>query len=138
MPTSDDDELFRLELQAAALSASVGRLNEDLGDQVVVLAHEAKRNRRLVKALAVSIALDIALSIGLAVGFAKIDNNSDAIAESQRVSQEEALCPVWQAFLDSKSQEAKDRYPKGPEAYEKVFDDIRHGYDVLGCAQLKP
>jgi hypothetical protein len=137
MTTShDDDDLLRLELQAAALSASVGRINEDIGDQVAKLSHVAKRNRRLIKALAASFALDILLTIGLAFGFVQLGHTSDELNAVQKVAQREALCPLFEIFMQARSEEGKARSTLSPEEYDRAYDRIENGYHAMKCGDI--
>jgi hypothetical protein len=137
MTTShDDDDLLRLELQAAALSASVGRINEDIGDQVVKLSLMAKKNRRLIKALAASFALDILLTIGLGFGFVQLDKTSSELDAVQKVAQREALCPLFDIFMQARSEEGKARSTLSPEEYDRAYDRIENGYHAMKCGDI--
>lgn len=141
-PPSDD--LSRLTAAAEELVLNVNSLNKDAGRQLVTLTQRAKTNRQLIWALAASFLLDILLTIALGLGYVAVNDNSNRIGDvtgrldqSQTVGRQRALCPLYQLFLDSKSDAARQRNPDGPEAYDKAFKTIEDGYNALMCDEFK-
>lgn len=61
------EDINRLANEAEELSVAVGKLNEDMADQVTTLSVVVKRDRKLTKWLAVSVVLDVILSAALGV-----------------------------------------------------------------------
>lgn len=64
----------------------------------------------------------------------RVDNNSKNIAEIQRQTSSDVLCPLWVRFLraynpDSPSAQAD------PFGYEQSYREIERGATVLGCRQ---
>jgi len=67
--TSSDGERQQVRLlaeEAEKLAVAVDKLNVDMSEQVVAMVKIVKRDRRLIRGLAISVALDILLSIGIA------------------------------------------------------------------------
>lgn len=138
------DELARLTQAAYELVENVNALNRDAGNQLVSLTHRAKVNRRMIWMLVASFALDVIITAMLGLAFLAVDRNASNIKDvtdrldlSQSVGRQRALCPLYQLFLDSKSDAARAQNPQGPEAYDKAFKTIEDGYSALQCDEFK-
>lgn len=130
---------------AQELVAQVSRLSHDSAEQYVQVAKVAKRARFLSMLTAVSIILLALLMAGLGFGMAELNQNSDNInllakevQAKQKLTEEEALCPLYNLFLISKSPERRAQHPAGPKAYDEAFEVIQDGYDALGCKKEMP
>src|SRR5258708_8743247 len=80
MSTSDDN-IQELSAQAIALDATINRLNEDIGAQVVKLSYMAKRNRHIIWGLGISLLLNIVLTILMGFSFNAVHNNTTNIKQ---------------------------------------------------------
>ncbi len=128
--------------QAAALTKSVNKLNADVGDQMVSMAKVTKRNERLIVGLIISFILDVTLTVFMAFGMVVLKSNTDDIqvltdkvVAVQTVQRQKALCPLYQLFLDSKSEVGRARAPD-PVKYDQAFVVIQQGFDALKCTEL--
>lgn len=145
-PENNDrsEELARLTAVAYELVDNVNKLNRDSGKQLVTLTHRAKRNRQMIWMLIGSFLVDVVLTILLAAGFVSVNDNANKIESvttrldmSQTIGRQRALCPLYQIFLDSKSDAGRKRSPQGPEAYDRAFKTIEDGYNALECNDFK-
>ncbi len=122
---------------AAALVERIDGLTNGTGDQLVVLAQTAKRNRRMIIALSVSILLDIALTVLMAFGMSYMNDLTKRIDETQRVTTVEVLCPLYQQFVNADTPAQRELAKKNGQdmkARDEASRVIHHSYDVLGCA----
>jgi hypothetical protein len=141
-PTNGDrdrrDELINLAVQ---LINEVDDLAEDSGNQFVALARRARTNRLLIVATIVSVSIDLIITIVLSIIGVGMQHNTDRIDsltqrldEAQTVQRQKALCPLYQIFLDSRSEAGRKAAPD-PKKYDHAFTVIQQGYDALECGQ---
>lgn len=133
----NEEELRALIAQANALTASVDRLNSDIGEQVVELGRVDKQNHNMIRVLAAVVIVQLVLGALVAISLFGVKSNTDRLDRSEIVSRQEALCPLYELFLESKSPQGRDAYPQGPEAYDQAFMTIQHGYDALQCSDFQ-
>jgi hypothetical protein len=124
---------------AGALAIEVEELSEDSGQQLVSLTHRAKTNRRLAFISIAGGLLDVVLTVVIAFALAGMNSNThriDALTQrldtAQTVQRQKALCPLYQVFLDSKSDKARAAAPD-PAKYDHAFVVIKAGYKALEC-----
>lgn len=137
---NDPDRLNRLAELASEIIEELEHLANDSGRQFVNLAKRAQMNRRLITVTIFSLVLDVILSIFLALGIYQIRSNEDDITAlthridlSQTVQRQKALCPLYQLFLDMKSEAGRAAAPD-PLKYDHSFRVIQDGYDALTCS----
>lgn len=136
-PTTD--RIARLTELAAELLDEVQELAGDNGEQLVTLTRRERSNRRLILAVIAGFTLDVMLTVAMAFGLLavtananRIDNLTHRLDLSQTETRQWALCPLYQVFLDMKSPQGRERAPD-PEKYDRAFEVIEDGYQVLDC-----
>jgi hypothetical protein len=135
--TTEESELGRLTAEARKLVIAVEGLNRDAGNKLVDLTVSDRRNRRVQWALVLSYLAHVGLTVALIFAFNGLSGNTSAINEVQKVAQRDALCPLFQIFIDARSEEGKARSTLTPEEYDRAYDNIQNGYDAMKCAQFK-
>mgnify|MGYP001589292114 FL=1 len=122
----------------------VEQLNKESSTTIEDVARTAVKTRRFTWALAVSLALDVALTTVLGLVIDTQQDNSDKIAAvvrdvetAQGIQRQEALCPLYQLFLDSESKVPPNQTPEQLAERTKAFGIIHKSYDSLECAKLK-
>lgn len=131
-----DPEIRELTRLGAELINRIDGLVGDTGDHLVDLAKQGKSNRRFIWALAISVVLDIALTIAMAVGFNTVNTLSNRVNETQKITQEQVLCPLYQQFINAdtpKSRELAKANGQDLKVRDEAFRTIRRSYEVLGC-----
>jgi hypothetical protein len=123
VPT-DADRVRRLAANAGALAEKVDllvdrveELHDDLQTQNKALARKGKW-----------FWAGVALNTLLAAGFGWV-------VHDQFVTREQVLCPLYSIFVKSYNPNSLAAKAQGIEQYNRTFEDIRHQYDVLGCAE---
>jgi hypothetical protein len=113
---------------------------QDGGRQFVDLAHRAQTNRRLITLTLFGFVLNMGFTVALIIFGFQVNSNQhsiDSLAHrldvAQTVQRQKALCPLYQIFLDSRSDAARKAAPD-PQAYDHAFTVIESGYSVLGCS----
>lgn len=136
----EPDRITRLIELATQLLHEVDELTQGSGDQLVSLARRARSNRRLIMLVMAGFALDVILTVTMAVGLLQVTRNADKISKlagelqvSQTTTRQRALCPLYQIFLDSKSDQGRAA-AADPKKYDHAFGVIQKGYDTLDCA----
>ena len=137
-----DDRKTELAALAAQLIAEVDELSRDSGNQFVSLAKRARTNRLLIIATAASVLIDLVITVILAIigaGMQQNTNRIDALTQrldtAQTTQRQNALCPLYQIFLDSKSAAGRKAAPD-PQKYDHAFTVIADGYKALDCDQF--
>jgi len=142
-PDEEQDKIASLTQAARALAREISEIDTNAGAQLVRLTRRVRINWLFTLIMAASVVLDLALTVMMGFGFVSLNNNGDRITKiterldvAQTVQRQSALCPLYQLFLDSRSDRARDAYPKGPEEYDRNFAVIRDGYVALGCSEF--
>lgn len=137
--TPDPDRTDELISLATTLISEIEELSDASGKQLVSLARRARINRLLILATAASVIIDLVLTIVLTIIGVGMQHNTDRIDqltqridEAQSVQRQKALCPLYQIFLDSKSDAGRKAAPD-PKKYDHAFVVIKQGYDALEC-----
>ncbi len=122
------------------LMVQVEELGQQAGVQFTSLAQRSRANRRLAILAIVSVGLDVVLSAILGIGLVQVRANETEINRlanrlnvSQTTTRQQALCPLYQVFLDSKSPAGRAAAPDKVK-YDHAFKVIQQGYDALGCS----
>ncbi len=133
------ERLARLTELAAKLLEEAQELAGENGEQLVALTHRARSNRRLILAIIAGFTLDVILTVAMAFGLLAVTANAERIDSltqrldlSQTETRQWALCPLYQVFLDMKSPQGRER-AVDPEKYDRAFEVIEDGYQVLDC-----
>ena len=133
-----------------AMSAGITELNKTVATLNTTVDTQTKQLKALQTSqdglrsfsrwLAALYALDILLIIASVATFAVIISNAAedrrqlrAIITEQTQTRDVALCPLFRILSSLASPAARDRYPFGPEAYDKDTAELRLGYLTLNC-----
>lgn len=126
---------------ARQLINEIDDLGTKAGDQFVSLAKRARTNRILIVVTIASVMIDLVLTVVLGIIGVGMQHNTDRIDaltqrldNSQTVQRQKALCPLYQIFLDSKSEAGRKAAPD-PKKYDHAFVVIADGYKALQCDQ---
>lgn len=123
-------------IQANELIERVNALVGGTGDQMVSLAQTAKRNRRMIWVLWVGFVLDIALTVAMSFGFVTLHSVASRVDETQRLTQTQVLCPLYQQFINSDTPAARALAAENGQDMTRraeAFRVIRQSYAVLNC-----
>lgn len=127
---------------AQHLMVQVDALGKEGGVQFTSLAKRSRSNRRLGIIAISGLVLDVVLSVVLSIGLIQVRANetdihrlTDRLNTSQTVTRQQALCPLYQIFLDSRTPAGRAAAPDKAK-YDHAFEVIQKGYDVLGCASF--
>lgn len=129
-PTS---EMLRQLKTASEGMVSLSEQVVRLSDALLELSRRVRRSRVMILTVIVGFILDIALTVTLTIVAVEQNNNTEAIHNIQDRTSQQVLCPLYQIFLNARSDQARAVYPQGTAAYDKAFNQIQHGYNVLGC-----
>lgn len=132
----NDDTLAALNATATELSDQVERLSSENSDRIIEVAKYTRRSRRMIWGLTLSLALDVMLTMLLFNIQHRIESVTDRLDRAQTVQRQGALCPLYQVFIDSKSDAARQR-SVDPVKYDQAYAVIEDGYRKLRCADLK-
>jgi hypothetical protein len=136
------DRLAVLIPLAQKLVTEIEEFTDDSGKQFVSLAQRARINRILITITATSVMIDIMITVVLVmigIGWRHNTNQIDSLTHrldtQQTVQRQKALCPLYQIFLDSKSEAGRKAAPD-PNKYDQAFIVIQQGYNALECDQF--
>jgi hypothetical protein len=94
----------------------------------------------MIKLLAVSLVISLLSIAALTFSLVAIDNNSDEIGKvtdrldiAQTTTRQKVLCPLYEVLISSENPVSRERYPRGPEAYDMIFDILQKSYNFIGC-----
>lgn len=141
---SNRNKLDALSEQAGDLVAEINKLNEDTGRTLEGVNTKVRRNQRMTWLVGLSLLADLIVTVVL--GFTlhqtsttadKTDKVTDRLNYSQNVTRQKVLCPLYEIFINSKSDVGRQRHPGGPAEYDKIFVTFQQSYDVIKCAQFK-
>lgn len=132
---SDDQRLTALTAVAADLKTEIAKLNTENVDNVIKLSDYTKRTRRMAWGLVISMALDLVLTLIITNNAIRLDHLTERLNIAQTVNRQKALCPLYQLFLDSKSDVGRQRAPD-PVKYDQAFVVILDGYSALHCTEF--
>jgi len=145
MPDRIPERLSALSDTAHDLVKEVNRLNADTNTSVTGVNKRLRRNQKILSLVAISFAVDLIVTgIGLYAIHTTSDNQKDVrqltarLDNNQQVQRRKVLCPLYRILLDSKSEDARRVYVKGPDAYDRVFKTIEDGYNALQCSLPLP
>lgn len=139
MTMATDQEIRELTRVATELIARIDTLTGGTHDQIVDLAQAAKRNRQMIWVLWTGFTLDILLTIAVTFGFVVISGTQDDIQNVRTVERRDALCPLYQQFINADTPEARKRAEaagQDMQARDHAFEIIRGGYGALKCEQF--
>lgn len=140
-PSSKRDELTE---QARNLVSEINKLNSDTGTKLEVVTKRQRRNTKVMVLVLLSFLADIIVT--LVLGFTihataentdKVDKITQRLDYQQDVTRKKVLCPLYQLFVDSRSEEGRKAYAKGPAEYDRVFNQIQDSYNAINCAEFK-
>jgi hypothetical protein len=138
----ESERLARLTELAGELLNEVQSLTEGSGEQLAALSRREKANRRMIQVIIVGIVAIVGLVAALTVALVQVDSNADRIADltlrldtSQSLYRRQALCPLYQVFLDYQTPDSRKRAPD-PEQYDRAVSLIKQGYKVLKCEKF--
>lgn len=126
-------ELTRL---ARELITEINELAGDTGDQLVALSKSNRWNRRMIWAIAVSFTLDVMLTVLVAFNFLALKDVTAKVDESQKITQSQVLCPLYQQLIAADTPKARELARKNGQdlaARDEAFRTIRRSYEVLNC-----
>lgn len=132
-----EDNVQDLTAAAKELIQRIEKLDDSKGTQIVRLAVTGRRNRQLIWILAAVVAVLLVFASLVANNANRIDSVTQRLDKSQTVGRKQALCPLYQLFLDSKSDRGRMANPRGPKAYDEAFAIIERGYKALECNEFK-
>lgn len=132
-----DDRIEALTGVSRELVEQVSKLRTENAEQLVELAHQARVNKRITKVLLAMSAFAICLTLIVGFSFIRLNDLAGELDASQQIQRQEALCPLYKLFLDSRSLKRRAQAPD-PEAYDHAFEIIERGYKVLHCVVLEP
>lgn len=145
MPEEVKRKLDRLTEVAEELTQEIDTLQSATGQQNNTVLRRLTRNKRVMILVLISFLVDIGVTIGLAVTINHTANTTDKVNNitarlnyGQDVQRRKVLCPLYQIFVDSKSEAARKTYPKGVKEYDRVFGIIQRSYNVLECNKPIP
>lgn len=115
------------------LVEAVDRLNDESDDHFTKIAKMYKRSRRLMVAVTIGLLLDITITVLLGFGFYSLGSLTDKVDYSQTVTRHQVLCPLYQILINTESAQGRARFPAGPEAYDKVYEQLNRSYMFLNC-----
>ncbi len=131
-PHRPDDRIPVLVSTATRLMDQVEELAQESGHQLVDLAKRSRTNRHIAVVAIVGLIVDVFLSLLLIAGYKQLDELTSRLNTAQTTTRQRALCPLYQVFLSSQSDEARKQSPD-PESYDQAFKVIRRGYNALHC-----
>lgn len=136
---SSNDQVAELVGVGRELIARIDQLTDNQGNQLISLSKTARTNRRFITVIGVGFALDVLITVAMILYGVQLNGNSSRLDElthrldvSQTTTRQQVLCPLYQLFRDSRSPEGRKR-AVDPEDYDRAFDVIEKGYDVLNC-----
>jgi hypothetical protein len=135
-----DPEIRELNRLASELITRLDVLTGGTADQLVNLSVTARRNRRMIWALALSMALDLVLTVAVTIGFVAIGNNQQTIQNVRTAERRDALCPLYQQFINADTAQQRETARKNGQDLEKrdeAFRVIRKGYETLNCKEFE-
>lgn len=125
----------RLESRLAAI--------DDTVKSVQKLQRSSQTNRKLIIGLCVSLILDLLLTTAMGIGIIRVNDNShktdilaDKVNTEVTVQRVEALCPLYQLFVDADTTTSRAAAAaRGDDMVirDKAFSIIRKSYDALRC-----
>ncbi len=134
MNSEHNDKLINDLVSAASdLKSEISKLNYDSVDTVTKLSVYVKKTRKMTWGLIISIILDVLLTVLLTSNTIRLDSLTERLDYAQTVNRQKALCPLYQLFLDSKSDVGRAHAPD-PVKYDQAFVVIKDGYNALGCS----
>lgn len=135
----DRAKLDALTEVANELVQEVNTLNQG-GKQVENLTTKVLRNYKILWLCIASLVGLFVVTVILGITVYTSQNNSEKLDKltqrldySQTVTRKQVLCPLYQVFLDSKSEQGRAAYPKGPAEYDRLFATLERSYKVLHC-----
>ncbi len=134
-PSSEHQQVRELVSAAAGLKQEISKLNYDSVDTVTKLGTYTKKTRKMAWALVISVAIDIVLTLFITSNAISINHLTARLDYAQTVNRQRALCPLYQLFLDSKSEVGRSRAPD-PVKYDQAFVVIQDGFDALKCTEF--
>ena len=129
------DDPGSLESAAAALQATVGRLEEsvrnanDVRDQLSDLVKRSRFNRKLAIVTSCGAVISLVIIIALVAVVVQLRT----VVQVQRDS---ALCPLYKIFIESDTPQNRERarlQGQDTEERDRAFSVIRHSYEALEC-----
>lgn len=137
-PYSNRNKLDDLTEQAGELVAQINHLNAGTGVKVEGLNKKVRRNQ-VMMVLNIILTVVVAFTVYSTVeNTDKVDTVTQRLDYQQDVTRKQVLCPLYQIFVDSKTEQGRQAYPKGPKAYDENFAIIEKSYNVIQCADVKP
>lgn len=130
LPIAENSQ--RLAQTAAILVSSVG----GLAREVKILAARIGKSERAVRIALAGLILDLVLSSAVVFGLVAQSETDETLRDEiarQAQIRTNALCPLYALLIDSRSAAGRDRYPQGPEAYDRAFADLDAAYQVIAC-----
>lgn len=144
-PYSNRNKLDDLTEQAGELVAQINHLNAGTGVEVEGLNKKVRRSQKMMILIGVSLVANLVLTVTVAFTVRstventdKVDTVTQRLDYQQDVTRKQVLCPLYQIFVDSKTEQGRQAYPKGPKAYDENFAIIEKSYNVIQCADVKP
>jgi hypothetical protein len=137
-----------LAIRAATLQATVSALTESVDTLIKStdkLETRTSRGERGLRLTIIGLCVDVLLSvIVLGLGGFLYASNSDvkdtqAQLEAQHqqdtVLRHDALCPLYSLLIGFYNPASRDKFPQGPDAYDRGFTVLRNGASALNCPQ---
>lgn len=141
---NDAERLHALTAAAEALERTETRVQRSVDDLRDSIDEQNLHNTRKIGWSIAAAAFAVVLSSLMVVGYFKQVETSDrlvTLVEQQAQTTErlekiisQVLCPLYRIFVLSYNPNSLAAKAQGLEAYNATFNDIRHQYDVLGCA----
>lgn len=130
-----DAQIDELVSAASDLKHEISKLNYDSVDTITRLGVYTKKTRRMTWALVISLVVDIILTVLVTLNVFSINHLTERLNIAQTINRQRALCPLYQLFLDSKSEVGRAHAPD-PVKYDQAFAVIQDGFNALKCTEF--
>lgn len=131
--TLHDEQVADLRQGIADLTMLVGQLTMVQAGQLDTQAKQIKKIRLLTIITLVGLMLDMMLTVLGVFVVMRVNNNSNDLRIVQSKVSTDALCPLYDIFLDAYAPKSPQALAN-PKAYDDAFVVIERGATALGCA----
>jgi hypothetical protein len=138
-PTNGD--IAQLTNVATELTVQISRLNRQYADQMVKLAEQQQKNRRVNRALILLAAIKVTVIIALVVTMFQLNAITDRLDMAQTTNRQKGLCPLYTVFYEltntPEERKAGKARSANPESYDWAVATIHEGYRNMQCAKFR-
>jgi hypothetical protein len=144
-PEEAKAQVEKLGRQADGLAKQVQALGEGVGVGVAGLRRRTGWHSRAIWLLAGSFLFDVILTVAIMLTGWEVKSNAEELEKVQKVTQEDALCPLYSIFVAAAKApppppnpgESNEGYKRRMEERDDAFKIIAKGYDALQCEKRK-